>query len=260
MRIGVWNLKLAPVPGRARGERMLELMREWDADLWLLTEIDAAWSLPGYTAVTSGPRSGAPPQKRWAGIMCRDDVLLTQLARSDSTPADEGLCMARLVARDGNSPPLLVACSVLPWATTASAWPSLHATDGPDGYQNRFRYVTAVHLERIRRERQDEDVLVWGGDFNQSLTGRVLGTRSGREVLSSAFEDLGVVPLTAEAPHLGAMACSIDHVTVSLRWAASSAVTVVTRTDDARQDSDHALYLVDVVLTGSGSQEGAAGA
>lgn len=51
MRIGVWNMKLAPVPGRERGDQMLALMRECDADLWMSTEVHTAWSLPGPAVV-----------------------------------------------------------------------------------------------------------------------------------------------------------------------------------------------------------------
>lgn len=61
MRIGVWNLKLAPVPGRERGDQMLALMRECDADLWLLTEVNTAWALPGYTAVSQDREVAARP-------------------------------------------------------------------------------------------------------------------------------------------------------------------------------------------------------
>lgn len=245
-RIGVWNLKLAPNPDWPRGQQMLALARECNADFWLFTEVHAEWALPGYTALTSEPRSGAPERKRWSGVACRDRLRLTPEPLRDPGPADEGLCLARITDPGHGLPDLLVACSVLPWANTTSSWPSLHAPDHLDGLAARFRYVTASHVERIASVRRANDVVIWGGDFNQSLTGRVTGSRAGWSTLLAAFDDLALDPLTADARHLSDGAFSIDHLAVSSDWPEASSVTVIAREDDPRQTSDHALYLIDI--------------
>ena len=252
MRFGVWNLKLAPNPNWPRGRQMLELAQECDVDVWLFTEVHSAWVLPGYMAAISGPRSAGPDRKRWSGIACRAAFDLTPVPIVDPGPADEGLCLARIPATDPQLPQLLVACSVLPWSGTLSGWPSLHSPGQPNGFSARFRSVTEAHAERISSARQVDEVIIWGGDFNQSLSGRIMGSRANRAVLMSALEYLDLTALTDDARHLLEDACTIDHVAVSSGWPKSSSVTVFTRSDDARQTSDHALYLVDIDPNTSG--------
>lgn len=143
---------------------------------------------------------------------------------------------------------MLVPCSVPPWSNTPLGWPSLHAHCELDSCQKRFRSVTDAHTQRIQTARQAEDVVLRGGDFNQSLSGRPMGSNAGRAVLTAALVDLGVSALTADASHLVSGACSIDHVAATTGWPVSFSVTVVTRREDPRQSSDHALHLVDVTL------------
>lgn len=231
---------------------MLDLAQECDADIWLFTEVHAAWVLPGYVATISRPRSVGPANKRWSGIACRDGFELTAITITDPGPTDEGLCLARISSLDQRWPNLLAACSVLPWSGTSSGWPSLHAPDQVHDFAARFRYVTHEHVDRIASVREASEIVVWGGDFNQSLTGRIMGSRANRAVLASALERLKLVALTADARHLIDGAASIDQVTVSSGWPVASSVTVITQSDDLRQTSDHALYLVDVDPNTSG--------
>lgn len=90
MRIGVWNLKQRPSPASVRGQGMLALIRDCDAEIWLLTEVHTAWSLPGYSSTLSGPRSSGHPFKPWLGILARDTYPLLQMPPSRSPPAYEG--------------------------------------------------------------------------------------------------------------------------------------------------------------------------
>jgi len=248
LRFGIWNLKLAPDPARPRGHEMIALAQDCDADIWLFTEIHVDWRLPGYARAISGPRSTGPERKRWAGIACRDSFDMIIPPIDGSGPADEGLCMARLRPKGTDGPGLLVACSVLPWANTVDGWPSLHEPGRFDRFADRFRYVTDTHIEHMRREHQEGEILIWGGDFNESLSGRTLLSKAGRAILVDALDKLAVTALTTSARHLVDGVCSIDHVAVSTQSVESSQVRVVTRNDDPRQTSDHALYLVDVAL------------
>lgn len=184
--------------------------------------------------------------------MSREDFEFTMLPVSGTSSADEGLCLVRLVAPDGNSPPLLVACSVLSWSNTTGGWPSLHAPGALGDERSRFRFVTARHTELIRAERQPDDVLIWGGDFNETLVGRPIQSRVGRRVVVEALDALGLVALTAESPHLTDGLATIDHLAVPIGWSDPATVSVVTRADDLRQTSDHALYLANVARTGDG--------
>ncbi len=227
---------------------MLALARECNADIWLFTEVHADWALPGYTTLVSEPRSGAPERKRWSGIARRDTLRVTSIPLEDPGPTDERLCLARISDPGQRRPDFLVACSVLSWSNTTWSWPTLHPPGLYDDFASRFRAVPTSHVQRIVSARRADDVVIWGGDFNQSLTGRVLGSRAGRSALLAAFDDLALDPPTANARHLIDGALSIDHLAVSSDWTEASSVTVITREDDPRQASDHALYLIDIRL------------
>lgn len=248
LRVGVWNLKLAPSSNWPRGQQMRALAQECNADIWLFTEVHADWGLPEYTALMSEPRSGAPDRKRWSGIACPDTLRETSIPLEDPGPADEGLCLARISYPAQRLPNLLVACSVLPWSNTTSSWPTLHTPGLYDDLASRFRAVTTSHVQRIVSAQRADDVVIWGGDFNQSLRGRVMGSWAGRSALLAAFDDLALDLVTANARHLIDGASSIDHLAVSSDWTDASRVTVISQEDDPRQSSDHALYLIDIRL------------
>lgn len=248
MRVGVWNMEAGPRPDSRRGVRLRDLMATSDADVWLLTEIAADWALPGFDGAVSGVRSSGPVAQRWAGIFARDAQGLAACAVPEDSPGAEGLCLARLSVRSstGEAMSALVACSVLPWSNTVRAWPSLHPSPGPRPLADRFQEVLDDHVARIRAELRPGDALLWGGDFNQTLSGRVVGTIAGRGMVADAFAGLGLTCPTANVAHLLPGLSAIDHLAVPAGWASGSMVGVVVHGDDPRQDSDHALYLIDL--------------
>lgn len=248
MRIGVWNMERGPRPDSRRGVRVRDLMATYDADVWLLTEVAADWALPGFGGAVSGARSGGPETQRWAGIFARDAFALRSIAIPGTSSGAEGLCLARLSlpAPSGAAPSALVACSVLPWSNTVQAWPSLHPSPGRRPLADRFREVLDDHLAMIRAELRPGEALLWGGDFNQTLTSQFVGGAAGRAIMLDRFAARGLTCLTADAAHQRPGLTAIDHLAVPAGWASSATVSVVTRADDRRQDSDHALYLIDL--------------
>lgn len=87
-----------------------------------------------------------------------------------------------------------------------------------------------------------EGDLVWGGDWNQSLTGaEIAGSEGGREAVLSVVRARGLHVPTAEMPHRLPDCTSIDHVAVPVLWSATRARRV-----EADGLSDHDAYVVDV--------------
>ena len=61
--------------------------------------------------------------------------------------------------------------------------------------------------------------MVWGGDWNHELTGRLFaGSIEGRARILRALDDLGLAAPTDTAPHRIPPARSINHVAVPAFW------------------------------------------
>ena len=92
--------------------------------------------------------------------------------------------------------------------------------------------------------------LIWGGDFNQQLTGPFWSTtKAGAGALGEAFGTLGLVALTERAEHLNGTSHAIDHLAVSAELVAGDGAAEVHRPEWAGgQLSDHAAYTADIRL------------
>lgn len=240
MRIGTWNLKLCPTPSSARGQAVACWLDEQAADVWMLTEVHRDWA--DRQLVVSPARGVGLAEKRWAGIHTALPIGELRSSGDPTHAGEEGLALARLQV-DGEKPSsILVACSVLPWRGAGEYWPGL-----PTGQLAEFRHVLDHHVARIDAERLDGEPLIWGGDFNQPLTGPFWGaTPAGADHLRLAFDTLGLVALTEHAEHLNGTTHAIDHLTVSAELADQPAATVHRPAWDSGQLSDHAAYTADI--------------
>lgn len=140
---------------------------------------------------------------------------------------------------------VLVACSVMPWRGGGKSWSRLPEFSKGEGLAPQFSAVLQHHVGRIEAERREDEPLVWGGDFNQELSGPIkAGTVEGRRELLDAFERLDVEPLTMNSGHLMPELSCIDHLAISRGWMAwgEPVVHVEPVTDFP---SDHAFYVVE---------------
>lgn len=96
----------------------------------------------------------------------------------------------------------------------------------------------------LRRQDVEGDV-VWGGDWNHSLHGRVLGSGAGRAAVLELVRDLDLQVPTSRLPHRLEGLESIDHVGVPAGWRVLRADRVPA-TADGKWLSDHDIYTVDV--------------
>lgn len=214
MRIGTWNLA-----GRWSDDHR-SLLLEADCDVWLLTEVNERTSLPGYAMHLSDMPMAA--RRRWAAVASR----LPMASSPDPHPASAAAQIGAMT----------YVSSVLPWKGCTSRPPWV-------GDRHADKTVNAVNdlLLRLRAAPS----LVWGGDWNHALTGREsAGSKAGRDAITGALDELGLVVPTAELPHAIEGLLSIDHVAVPA-GSAASARRVVAECEGKRL-SDHDAYVVEV--------------
>ena len=211
MRIGTWNLEGG---GGAAQTAFLLAQR---CDIGLLTEVKDGWSLPGYNMTPGGADMG--PGKRWAAVASLEPL--------DARPAPHPASAAAVVRGT------MYVSSILPWAGSGGNDPWL-------GQDHPARMAATLQaLDPFLRKQED---LVWGGDWNHSLSGRAgAGSNAGRADLVTLVEAIGLCVPTAGLSHRRAGLLSIDHI--ALRGGAQEARRVVA-TEDGKRLSDHDLYIV----------------
>lgn len=159
------------------------------------------------------------PTKHWAAV----------LATHSLEPVEDPHPASAAAYVDGR----LVCSSVLPWPLAGEHWPW-----GPSEHQARVEET----LDQLALALSDE-VSVWGGDWNQPLTGNFLGfRRSAQLAIRAAVDGMRLQVPTAELPSSTAPQRSIDHIALPQSWLvrANGHIPVV------RDLSDHYAYWVEV--------------
>jgi len=212
MRIGTWNME-----GR-RGSAQTAFLEAQDCDVWLLTEVNNRWSLPGYHMSAGSAAMGT--DKRWA-------VIASRLTMDELPSPHEASSAARVAG-------VTFVASILPWRSCGSSDPwrgEDHATRMAN---------TLYELTPFLRAQSN---LVWGGDWNHALAGReYAGSAAGRRDLMTLIGELGLRVPTADLPHRLPSLLSIDHVALRGPWSQAHRVIA---TDNGVRLSDHDLYVVD---------------
>lgn len=209
MRIATWNLEGKWTP------RHHWLIRSLRADLLLLTEVLATVEIPGLNIhLTEGEMQ---PGRRWAAVA----------AEAPMQPLPDPHGATALAEIDG----LRVASSILPWRNSGGAAPWA----GPDQGSRTAAAVTSIRTAAP---------VVWGGDWNHELTGRLYaGSTDGRASILGALDHLGLSAATDASPHRLPGARTIDHVAVPAFWTVGS-VERVSAVVDGMELSDHDAYVV----------------
>lgn len=208
MRIGTWNLE-----GKWSPDHLAVLVGA-ECDVWLLTEVRRDVAVPGLDARSFSV--AVEDGKAWAGVLARS---------GDALPSPHG---ASALLRAGTT---TFCSSVLPWRGSGGGdlWPG-------EGHAERTRHV----VDALRGALPHAD-LVWGGDWNHSLQGpEWAGSRQGRDLISAALTELGLVAPTATLSHRLPGVFSIDHVATASPVREARVVPVV------RRLSDHDAYVVEV--------------
>jgi exonuclease III len=205
VRIGTWNLDHARA--QKHDAARLQILREVDADVLVLTETNDRVALPGYSAVHSAPRPNAAPGGRWVTVWSRLPVI-EPVEVADSNRA----CAARLSTTSGEA---IIFGVVVPW----------HADVGepakvprPRAWEEHHRAWPKFGEEwsKLRRKWPEAPLFV-AGDLNISLGGpRYYGTSNGRRLFAGALEAAGLRCATEfeHVPEGALMYPAIDHILV----------------------------------------------
>jgi hypothetical protein len=228
LRIGVWNIDRGKP---ARRQAQVAHIAAQAADLWLLTEVPSDLRVPGLEPALSASRPAEAEQ-------CWSAVAVANMPFRQVMAVHPALAMAIVEHPDGE---FLAAASVFPWRSSGEFWP---AEDG-DTFADRCATTLTAHEAAIHGARAGRAV-VWGGDFNQALSGRDhVGSDIGRHELLAAFGRLGLRAVTAAEESQFSGQLAIDHMAIPANWA-GGLVDVQRPMEGARALSDHPAYLVDV--------------
>jgi hypothetical protein len=185
LRVGTWNVEYAR--GVAKNGSRLDLLRRWNADVWVLTETHDDLDLSAsHTAIRSEQRYPTPGG-RWTTIWTSLPVV------ECLATADPHRCVAvRLDA--GEAGELIVYGTVLPWNSDAGPDPARPAR----GWDEFHRVVPQQGREWTSlRDLNPRATFVVAGDLNQDLGGRHhYGTKACRALLAVQLDEARLTCLT----------------------------------------------------------------
>ena len=189
-------------------------------DVWLLTELSDFFTLKDYNLHrTAGLMA---PRRRWAAVASRN--CLNPLP--DPHPASA-------MAKVGT---LMFCSSILPWRTCGSRAPWVGSSHGDKTEACVNKLLEAFPLPN----------LVWGGDWNNSLSGQNLsGSIGGLAYINRAVERLRLQVPTKALPHHLEGLRSIDHLALADRIPLSAMGRVEASVGGTRL-SDHDLYWIEI--------------
>ena len=236
MRIATWNLQRPT--SKARTARIRAMLKEIDADVWVLTETRSDLSPgPEYVGFTSAASDRAGHLTEvWTAIWSR---LQTKHLPVSGDPARTA---AVCVSAHGNTLPVFG--TVLPWA--GSRWRDLPSSGGVA-----FEAALQEQSADWRSLSADHGGLCVAGDFNQDLAQQhYYWSKVTRESLQRALSECGLHALTGGAEDPVRLAteghrASIDHICLSGRWR-KVRVQAWAPVDDAGTMSDHFGVYADV--------------
>lgn len=238
MRLGLWNVQRGGRGGAAY-EHQVRLLDRLKLDVAVLTEPPAK-ALTGTGDVVASPadRMGAAGAEAWVAIVGAGVEPLP--------PACPFERLAVVARYNGRGRMVIVYGCVLPWRAARTQAPELGLPgESAGGMFARMLAAQKRDLESLMAAYPDA-LVVWVGDFNQSLAGpNRVGSNQGRAALNNALDDLGMKAWNADASH-----ARVDLHTIDLICGPTAeAVHRVGRVDptvDGRRISDHAAYWVDL--------------
>jgi hypothetical protein len=200
------------------------LLASLDCDVLLLTEVHVDGSLDGYERHMTSAEMGT--NKHWAGVFAR----MPLAPMPDPHPATAKTQVAGLT----------VLSSVLPWPLAGGDWPW-----GPKGHDDRMRAT----VDELKPHLVQAPV-VWGGDWNQPLTGNLSGfTRASQTILLDAVNECRLKVPTSTLDGLPKQA-TIDQIAVPEIWSVIDAGRVEA---PGLSDPEHeAVYWIETEQTVTG--------
>lgn len=234
VRVGTWNLEgggRSRTVARAQQERLRHIV----AEVMVYTEPPPSMSVP-----TAG-RVSSPCERDIAG----GSASWIAVCGAGVEPVGAPLPFSRMAAVGRvrtSAGSVIVYGSVLPWRSVARQAPEMVLPG--EGYADAFVRMVAEQCADVRALLQQFplDLVVWAGDFNQSLDGpNHGGSERGRAQLAGALGDLGFVAWNRASRHADVGMCAIDLVCGPCGRGVGSVEVI-----DPGGLSDHAGYIVEI--------------
>jgi len=240
MRVATWNLERSAISRKWRMAPQLAQILSVKADVWVLTETHAAFTIPGYLALPSTPMgSRYHDLESAATIWVRDSwrVHPIQVRQPD-------LVTCAYVDADAGS--FLMYGTIIPWLGDGRS----------EGIQHGARQRAAVSIQvsewRSLMSEHPEVPLIVAGDFNITLHdgNRGYGNRAARMALRQGLDSSSLKCLTAiDFRASGALSRdNVDHICVWTGIQSSEAFSWWAVSEDGRQLSDHNGVYVDLTI------------
>ena len=237
MRIGTWNLERHGDSDRIRLQRTL--IDSKCADVFVLTEVHRAFDCGGWTVERSIKSTHSDHAgDSWVAVVSQGlDLSESTLSPRNSSVAGQYVVGGEL---------LIVYGSVLPWLRAPDQAPDLALPNEP--YVDMFARIVREQVEDLRTMKQahSKAIIVWAGDFNQTLSGSNSGgSNISRKLLKDTLADLGLVAWNEHLAHAIPGLKTIDLIC----GPTSRPVKVIERFDsvfDGHKLSDHAGYLIEI--------------
>lgn len=204
MKIATWNLERGPSRKAERAQK--SVLDALAADIVVLTEppTDCRTS---HSVVTSPPhRHGRHGPESWVAIQGKSALNAVEI----DIPY-ERMAVAARAKVDGRQ--VIIYGTVLPWNAIRRHAPELvqAGESASDAFSRVLREQVADILELRRRHRPD--LILWAGDFNQSVRGANYGgSQANRKMLTDALDALGFEAWNGKADHAEAGLCAIDLI------------------------------------------------
>lgn len=204
MLVATWNLERGGCARAARAAQE-DALRELAADVIVLTEPPAQSRSAAGVVASSPRREDAGERESWVAIVgaCVEPVAL-------DVPYDRMAVAAR--ARVGGEA-VVVYGAVLPWLAVAKHAPDV-VRSGEDSEATFLRALDEqVEDVRLLQRMHPGEMVIWAGDFNQTLAGPLWGgSRTRRDRLASALASIGYAAWNAHAAHAMAGMNAIDLI------------------------------------------------
>lgn len=237
MRIGTWNLERHGAADRICRQR--DLIKGARADVFVLTEVHCSFDFSDWTVVRSiESNQDKQSDDSWVAIIGNGlDRPIPPLPRRKSSVAARVEIGGELLILYG---------TVLPWLRAPDQAPDLALPN--ETYNDMFGRVLRKQVEDLKALQlaHSEAIIVWAGDFNQSLSGSNRGgSNDSRALLKKTLCDLDLIAWNEHMAHAIPGMKAIDLIC----GPAKRPVKAIDRLDpvaDGHKLSDHAGYVVEI--------------
>ena len=236
MRVATWNLERGRQSTSTIKAQQHEVER-LNADVFVITEAPTVWSVSRPGVVASPPqRIGKLGPESWVAIIGEGVEPIGPM------PPYERLSVAAQTHIDGRH--VVIYGSVLPWRAALTQAPQTGESSAAM-FQRKLADQVADVRDFLRRF--PDALVLWAGDFNQTLSGpNYGGSKAAWELIEDALDSLGMAAWNRAAAHANPGMCAIDLICGPKGRSRFAKVEVISPRPGGRHLSDHAAYVIEL--------------